>query len=282
MKFAVVGHITEDILVTDEQEAVSPGGSASYCSFMAKGLGVTPVPISKAKHSFEFEKEGIDISGILKSGKITTFVNKYTGGNRFQRVLEVAEPLNSKDIPEACLKSDIIHIGPVVGEVPLSTVEFLRKNSNALISADMQGFVRQLRGNKVVKKKFQLENIINNLDIVKISWVDEFDCLFSSLDEAKQFFKKHGKIGLITMGEEGSWVFADCELRVPAFKTKTIDPTGAGDAYVTCFDIMYLKTKDLMKSALFASAAASFVVEDWGLENIPNEKMVLERLKSHK
>jgi len=54
------------------------------------------------------------------------------------------------------------------------------------------------------------------------------------------------------------------QLRVPAFSGNVIDCTGAGDVYSTGFLAEYLKTKNVEKSALFASAAASLVIEDSG------------------
>jgi sugar/nucleoside kinase (ribokinase family) len=60
-----------------------------------------------------------------------------------------------------------------------------------------------------------------------------------------------------------------------------VDPTGAGDVYIAAFDIKYSETKDPYKSARFASAAASFVVEDWGPKNIPTEEMVRKRLEQN-
>jgi sugar/nucleoside kinase (ribokinase family) len=51
---------------------------------------------------------------------------------------------------------------------------------------------------------------------------------------------------------------------VPAFATDAIDPTGAGDVYAGSFITEYERACNLTESALFASAAASIMVEQVG------------------
>ncbi len=67
--------------------------------------------------------------------------------------------------------------------------------------------------------------------------------------------------------------------RIPAYRTRLVDRTGSGDVFASAFAIRYFETKNALESGLFASAAASFVVEDFGTKNIVNREKVEERFK---
>ena len=64
----------------------------------------------------------------------------------------------------------------------------------------------------------------------------------------------------------------------PAFKVGEVDPTGAGDAFAAAFLIELKRSDAPVESALFASCAASFVVEAPGADGIPTPDQVAERL----
>jgi sugar/nucleoside kinase (ribokinase family) len=279
MELTVLGHLTQDILRKGTQEVKATGGSACYCSLAGSKLGKSVGLVSKSNFNPFTENESISTSGLKLGDNITTFVNTYINSHRKQEVLGVAEPILETDIPKEFLQSKSIHLGPIINEIPFKTIKFIRENSKALISIDVQGLIRKLDGKELVKVKFNPKKLIGLVDVVKISLQDEFRYLFRDLEECKNFFKETNMIGLVTDGENGSTILNKEVKTVPAFRTNTIDPTGAGDVYTAAFDIRYSETKNLYKSALFASAAASFVVEDWGPKNIPTEKMVKARLK---
>ncbi|MEW6203069.1 MAG: carbohydrate kinase family protein [bacterium] len=70
---------------------------------------------------------------------------------------------------------------------------------------------------------------------------------------------------VIKRGIAGSCVFTqDAEITVPAFKVKSVDTTGAGDAYTGAFLLGVLRGWGLEKTALFASAAGAISVTGMG------------------
>ena len=72
------------------------------------------------------------------------------------------------------------------------------------------------------------------------------------------------KIVAIKLGDRGSVV---CEVNsrhawlVPAYRTRALDPTGAGDAYCAGFLIGLIEAGSALEAALRGTVAASFVVE---------------------
>jgi sugar/nucleoside kinase (ribokinase family) len=88
-------------------------------------------------------------------------------------------------------------------------------------------------------------------------------------------------IPIVTLAERGSIILNGDELyKIPAFPTRAIDPTGAGDVYAGSFITEYERTSSLMESALFASAAASIMVEQVGPDFSMSRQTVEERRKA--
>jgi sugar/nucleoside kinase (ribokinase family) len=67
---------------------------------------------------------------------------------------------------------------------------------------------------------------------------------------------------------------------IDAFERKEKDATGAGDVFGAAFLLKYYETRNAVESAIFASCAASFVVEKDGIEGVPHIEEVMERLKN--
>jgi sugar/nucleoside kinase (ribokinase family) len=86
--------------------------------------------------------------------------------------------------------------------------------------------------------------------------------LQDSVESAKRLVEWGTETAIVTLGGSGSLV---CDQRscfhVPAFKTTAVDPTGAGEFYAGAFLAELSRTGDVRSSCLYASAAASIMVE---------------------
>ncbi len=89
------------------------------------------------------------------------------------------------------------------------------------------------------------------------------------------------KIFLITRGKEGCDVYSkDAKIKVPAFKTRVIDTSGAGDAFNAGFMVGYLRGFDTYESVKIGNVVASFIVEKWGCQtNLPGWDAMMDRYK---
>lgn len=98
----------------------------------------------------------------------------------------------------------------------------------------------------------------------------------------KEKLLNEGIIIITTLGEKGVLYESKSETHTfPAFKiAKTIDPTGAGDAWRGGFFAGVIDGKSVKKSLLQANTLASFAVESYGTVNHkPTRKQIEERIK---
>ena len=83
-------------------------------------------------------------------------------------------------------------------------------------------------------------------------------------------------------GAQGSTIWsANDHIIIPAFSTKTIDTTGAGDAYAGGFIYQYTQGVSLKESGVFASAVGALNVQSLGAQvGLPTRQQVTEFILS--
>lgn len=92
-----------------------------------------------------------------------------------------------------------------------------------------------------------------------------------TIDDAKSaaefFLKKGAKYSIITLGKSGSLIFdGNTYTHIKPLSVKAIDSTGAGDAFIGAFSYYYSLSKNILKSAEFASVAAGLSVTKIGTQ----------------
>lgn len=78
----------------------------------------------------------------------------------------------------------------------------------------------------------------------------------------------------MTFGREGSIIYDNKLHKIPAFKTSTIDETGAGDVFGSSFVIRHYEMGNIIDAASFAAASDSFVVENFGIMVIADKERI--------
>lgn len=275
MDLVIIGYLLHDVLDVDGIVKHCLGGPAAYTSLAAARLGLKTGIVSKVGPDFKYlgELSGIDLRGLSRQDKTTVFFNSYYQGERTQRVANLGNQIQPKDIPEGYLEARAIHLGPVFKEIAFETMRFLRENTKALITLDPQGFLRREKNGAVLLKEMDY-SLLDFVDVVKVS-EKEFP------EENIEDLIAKCKTVIVTRGNRGSTIFFDGKTaEIPFFKTIVVDETGAADVYMAGFIKKFLETGDTEKSALFGSAAASFAVENFGLNGIRGEKEINERIKA--
>lgn len=227
---------------------------------------------------------GIKISNLITGEASTGFNVIYDEkGDRTLRNLGDAGKIHEYDIPSDFFESDAVLIGPLIQEIPPSTLRYLASNSS-LSLLDPQGLLRKINENKAIEN-IVIKNarpLLQDIDFLKLTGEEALLMANSkSIEDAPKILSKMGpRIVAVTFAEKGSVLYEEGELveRIPAYPVNAIDPTGAGDVYAAGFIYEYLKTKDIVKSGFFASAAASFMVENMGIDYEINEKLIRQRV----
>jgi sugar/nucleoside kinase (ribokinase family) len=302
MKIVGFGNPVYDLISTPKfktRERVLSGCSTNACLALAKlGIQVTIVGTIGEDYLIRLENDldkfRID-RAIFKAKQTGGFSLAYVDdqGNRELRVLGVADPLPSNIALNLYKNADFILLGPILGEITVEMVKELRVNSASPIFLDPQGLLRRQRNGSVdhiLTEEFI--EIAKLSDVIKANELETFVVtgIEGRADPEKaveKLFEFGGKIAILTLAEAGSIIYdGDHFLRIPAFKTNAVDPTGAGDTYAAGFMLKYLEcSQDLESAGYFASAVASIMVEhvgpDFPLSRVEVDSRVKMMLAEH-
>lgn len=281
-KFLVVGNITKDELISKSGRLISFGGS-SYAGIAAARLGYKAHLLCRSRSNRELDpwikklrEEGIEVE-VQPDDHITFFVNDYSYGERRQLLLEHT----GKIVYSSLGRMDIIHFDPMFCEIDLESLKKARKDCE-ILSLDVQGLVRARKDKRVFGRFWEERGeFLCHIDFLKVG-KKEIELVSKKRSYRKvceELLSMGAKVVALTLGEKGSVVFGEDYYEIPAYRTQEIDPTGAGDVYATAFAIKYFESREALTSGLFASAASSFVIEDFGTKNIAARESVEERYR---
>ena len=206
------------------------------------------------------------------SEQTTTFHNVYEG-SRKQFIKGVADPIKVEQIPADWAKTEVVYICPVADEASPELVRFFE---HSLLGIGAQGLMRTWdeEGQIIQKKWDDFSEMLPHAQVVVFSEED----IAPFGEEIVEDYIRLTQVVILTRGSRGSTLFMRNEkIDIPAYPTQELDPTGAGDVFTSAFLIQYHKTKDVVKSARFASCVASFVVEKEGAYGIPRLDQVVQR-----
>ena len=185
--------------------------------------------------------------------------------NRTQRVLAKADPFVMAAMNN--IQANYFHIGALLADdFSNEFVEELSKRGK--ISIDCQGYLREVRGDKVYPVDWadKLE-VLKFVDVLKANEM-EMKVLTGTSDvyKAARLLNSWGvKEVLLTLGSMGS-VLYDGEnfTMIPAFKAEVVDATGCGDTYMAGYLYKRAKGESVEEAARFAAAMATIKIEAFG------------------
>jgi hypothetical protein len=147
---------------------------------------------------------------------------------------------------------------------------------------DPQGYFRRLAVDGSVQiKNWNDSRVLKKMNALKVS-CEEFTALAGRGASMRILTKLGPDIVLMTKGAKGSivWSREEGTFKVPAYKTRVVDPTGARDAMAGAFLVSWHRTNDLVWSAAIGSAVASFVIEKSGLANFGTRQQIQSRAEA--
>lgn len=297
MKYDLVaiGNPVYDLISTPRMTSdhrILSGCSTNAC-LAAKRLGMQRVMLvgnvgSDFRQRFESEMNqyGIEAINTGSGGKTTGFSLKYDEkGDRTLTVIADAGKIPLKDVWSECSDTRYLLFGPVLSEIETELAIDLIESSNAPIFLDPQGLLRRLGKDNQVEHfcdKGIFREVVASVDFIKPNELEAEVAtgLRDPLAAARELLKWGAKFAIVTLGEKGS-VACDGQrcLSIPAYGTMAMDPTGAGDVYAGAFLAEYSRTNELGASCLYASAAASIMVESLGPDFPVTDESVRRRVE---
>lgn len=289
-----IGHIiNETIEFPDRTIGPVLGSPVAYSAVVAARLGVktgivTRIGTDMPSHLLEpFSEAGVDMLGMKVEGEKSTETRLVyeESGSKMLLYPQRAPDIFFGDIPKDYLEAKIFFVCPINYEVPIETVKALADLGTTL-ATDLGGYGGAAASShpSTPEDREALRELVGCFHIVKAS-TEDCRHLFGAKSEeeiARLFVEWGAEIGMVTLGEKGAFAATkEQEFRVPTFPANVVDVTGAGDAYDAGFLVEYLRTKDAWKSALFASATASLMIEGTGgvlASRMPTTSEVNERI----
>lgn len=269
-----IGHITKDKIITPRQTVYMAGGVSFYFSYAFSHLPqnvsfqlVTKLGEGEMKSVEDMRQAGIDVQ-VYPSRHTVYFENKY-GDNlndRTQRVLERADPFTVDEMRE--VNAGVYHLGSLLSD-DFSTEVVKYLSTKGRISIDAQGYLREVRGEKVYPIDWaEKREILAHTDIIKVN-EHEMEVITGFTDPraaAKCLAEWGVKEVCVTLGSEGSIILAEGKFYdIPAYEPKEIvDATGCGDTYSAGYLWCRAQGMGFEESGKFAAAMCTLKLEHSG------------------
>ena len=269
-----IGHITKDKIITPRQTVYMAGGTSFYFSYAFSHLPqnvsfqlVTKLGEGEMKSVEDMRQAGIDVQ-VYPSSHTVYFENKYgeNQNDRTQRVLERADPFTVDEMRE--VNAGVYHLGSLLSD-DFSTEVVKYLSTKGRISIDAQGYLREVRGEKVYPIDWaEKREILAHTDIIKVN-EHEMEVItgFTDPRAAAKYLAEWGvKEVCVTLGSEGSIILAEGKFYdIPAYEPKEIvDATGCGDTYSAGYLWCRAQGMGFEESGKFAAAMCTLKLEHSG------------------
>ncbi len=292
-------------------QGVSAGGAVTFASLAVKSaFPDARVAIgTKVGHDLDpallgsFIEKGLDVGSFVKDPGFPTtrFELVYKDDKRTVACPAMCSDLHFDDFPAQHYNARRIHIGALCREIKKPFLEALGAaiSGDQLVGVDLQGLLRDVHpdgtityipsdeGHAIVSLLHELFDgrLVVKGDDVECTAISQVDEKVKNINWFMDAFP--GATICITSGRRGSLLGStrggrNIE-RIPAFKpARTVDETGAGDTFLSCF-LMGLHDAPLTfdackQAALFASAASSFLVEEKGWRGVGPASEIQKRV----
>lgn len=266
-----VGNYTKDTIVTPSGTTYVDGGAVNYSAHAIVRLGlkvavVTRLAQEDSRVVDKFAQSEIDCFPTYTPYS-TNMRLEYPTTNPDIRNLSVTETAGSVTVGEvADLNMKAAIIGPSLrGEVGLDVIEHLHQK-NVLLAADVQGYVRVLRGQDLKYEPWdEMRETLSHVDILKSDAVEaEYLTGETDIYKAAQAFAKMGPREIVLTHKDGLLIHADGQFHDMAFYPQQLSGrSGRGDTCVGTYVAMRL-SKDPKEAGIWAAALTTLKMEKLG------------------
>ena len=270
-----------NISIVTESHKKSFGGTAGNQAFYLSRLGLKPFIYTTVGNDFNeykifLKKNKISISFIkiykdlpTASGYVMTDIHDNQIWMFSAGAMKEAKRLALADIKSLDLEDSFVLISPTDLD---AMVNFVNEccNLNIDFAFDPAFFI----------PNFPKNVLENGVKTAKIIFGNDYEISFIEKRIGKKLTQLINKNQILikTLGNQGSEIFNKGKwTKIGIYKTKTVDPTGAGDAYRAAFLFGYLQNLPLKTCGWMGAVTASFAVEMKGTMNLKFTKKGFEK-----
>jgi len=268
---AFLGHYTKDTIVSASGTRVVDGGAFNYGAHVAGRMGLKVAAITRlAEEDFhvvdELRRLGVDTFA-RATPESTCLRLEYPTSNVDERIIYVASTAGAFTPEEVRgLQARAFLIGASMrGEVSLQVIEELAKKE-ALLAADVQGFVRVARHGKLVGETWpEKQAVLAHMDVLKTDAVEaEMLTGQTEVRVAAQLLADLGPSEIVLTHCDGVLVYADGKFHEARFyPQELIGRSGRGDTCIAAYVARRL-TASPAQATTWAAAMASLKMEAEG------------------
>ncbi len=263
------GNYTKDTIITPEGTSYVDGGGMNYAAFVSKRLGANPAVITRLNKEDErvvkaFNADGIDCyAEFTPSSTLMTLEYKtHDVDKRNLYVKGIAGTITPGQL-EGLDAHIIVTNSSLRGEIEPEFFAEMRKRPGVLLSADVQGFIRVLRGESLVYEPWgAMEQVLKHLDILKSDAVEaEYLTGEKDIEKAAKFYAGLGPKEIVLTHSGGVLIYAEGKFHHFDFHSESqAGRSGRGD---TCVGSYVTKRLSLppYEAGKWAAAATSMKVE---------------------
>lgn len=263
-----IGNYTKDTIISPAGTKIVDGGAVNYAAHAAARLGVRVAVVTRLaeedKHVVEkFTQSGIDCY-VTFTPHSTLLKLEYPTADPDIRILSVtatAGSITPSEIEHMNARAAVIG-SSLRGEVGMDVIDSL-KGKGMSVAADMQGFVRVLRGVELKYEPWhEMRSTLAQIDIVKSDAVEaEFLTGESDIYRAARFYADMGPQEIVLTHKDGLLIYADGNFHEMNFYPARLDGrSGRGD---TCIGTYVAKRLSLepRQAGIWAAAVTSLKME---------------------
>lgn len=288
----------------------NPGGAPANVLAAVSKLGGEAAFIGKIGQDMHgaflretLKKHNIDTRALIETGDAFTtlaFVELAQNGERsfsFARKPGADTTLTETEVNfELIRDSRIFHVGSLsltdepARQATMSALKYASRH-DVIVSYDPN--YRAPLWNSREEAVQEMKSVLPYTDVIKIS-EEEISLLTekeTAREAAQELLNRGVPCVIVTLGSKGALAAVKAgQINAKAFSAKTVDTTGAGDAFMGAFLYMLAKSEkkpaalsvdDISEFARFANAAASLCVEKrGGINAMPAFLEVQERLET--
>ena len=266
-----IGNYTRDTIISPSGINDVDGGAVNYAAHAAVRLGLKVAVVTHLAKEDDRVVEKMTQSGIdcyaTYTPQSTLLKLEYPTSDPDIRNLSVTSTAGSITVKEIeNIDAHAAVIGSSLrGEVGMDVIHSL-KEKNMLVAADMQGFVRVLRGEELKYEPWdEMVSTLALIDVVKSDAVEaEFLTGETDIHKAAQFYADLGPGEIVLTHKDGLLIYADSKFHELNFYPARLEGrSGRGD---TCIGTYVAKRLSLAprEAGIWAAAVTSLKMENLG------------------